>query len=87
MNQDRKKYSNAHNPYTYERERTEVTGTSEFNRSTKINMNKRAKEEVNRLVNSKGFQGHINSKSVNKAKPAQKQAKEKNISLEKHQNR
>jgi hypothetical protein len=52
-----------------------------------MNMNKRVKEEVNRLLNTKGFQGSTNSKSVNKAKPTQKQIKEKNISLEKHQNR
>jgi hypothetical protein len=38
------------------------------------------------MVNSKGLQV-LNSKSVNKGKPSQKQMKEKNISLEKHQNR
>ncbi len=40
------------------------------------------------MLTSKGFNGGVHSKSVNKShKPTQKQIKEKNISLEKHQNR
>lgn len=49
---------------------------------------KRPKEDISKLLNSKGFNNNIHSKSVNKSnKPTQKYLKEKNISLEKHQNR
>lgn len=48
---------------------------------------KRPKEDISKLLTSKGF-NHVQSKSVNKSnKPIQKTMKEKNISLEKHQNR
>lgn len=50
-------------------------------------MGKRPKEDISKLLNTKGF-SNIHSKSVNKnTKPTQKQLKEKNMSLEKHQNR
>lgn len=40
------------------------------------------------MLTSKGFHGGVHSKSLNKnSKPTQKQIKEKNMSLEKHQNR
>lgn len=90
VNHDRKKYSNNfYNPPSNERERTEEALTAgEFNRTTKINAPRKPKEDIARLLNSKGFNGNLHSKSVNKAsKPTQKQLKEKNISLEKHQNR
>ena len=44
MTQDRKKYSNIYNPPTNGREHTEeLVGTNEFNRSTKININRKGK--------------------------------------------
>ena len=51
-------------------------------------MTRKPKEDINKLLNSKGFNGNLHSKSVNRAsKPGQKQLKEKNISLQKHQNK
>jgi hypothetical protein len=48
---------------------------------------KKTKEDISKLLNTKGF-SNIHSKSVNKStKPVQKNIKEKNMSLEKHQNR
>jgi len=45
-------------------------------------MTRKPKEDINKLLNSKGFNGNLHSKSVNRAsKPGQKQLKEKNISL------
>jgi serine/threonine protein kinase len=86
---DRKKYSNNfYNPPTNAREHTEEAG--EFNRSTKMNIGRKGKERVGNAMASKGFANNmgVHSKSVNKShKPTQKQLKEKNISLEKHQNR
>lgn len=66
-----------------EKERTEeALPVSEFNRSTKINLHKKPKEEMNKIINSKGANGTGHSKSVIKgAKNAQKLIKEKNISL------
>ena len=60
--------------------------TGEFNRSTKMGMNKKPKEDISKLLSTKGF-NNMHSKSVNKNKTNQKHPKEKNISLEKHQNR
>lgn len=51
-------------------------------------MAKKPKEDINKLLNSKGFNGNLHSKSVNRAtQQGQKQLKDKNISLEKHQNK
>ena len=76
---DRKKYSNNfYNPPTNTREHTEEP---EFNRSTKVTAGRKGP-----VVGPKAVAVH--SKSVNKShKPTQKQLKEKNVSLEKHQNR
>ena len=49
-------------------------------------MVKRPKEDISKLLSTKGF-SNIHSKSVNKNKTNQKTIKEKNMSLEKHQNR
>jgi hypothetical protein len=65
-NLERKKYSNANQPNN-DRERTEEIPT-EFSRSRK------GREDIGRMVNSKGLQV-LNSKSVNKGKPSQKQMK------------
>lgn len=78
---DRKKYSNNfYNPPTHSREHTEEP---EFNRSTKVNAPRKAQ-----VIGPKAVGVGVHSKSVNKShKPTQKQLKEKNVSLEKHQNR
>ena len=51
-----------------------------------MNMTKKPKEDISKLLSTKGF-NNVHSKSVNKNKTNQKHIKEKNISLEKHQNR
>lgn len=51
-----------------------------------MNMTKKPKEDISKLLSTKGF-NNIHSKSVGKNKTNQKHIKEKNISLEKHQNR
>ena len=80
-----------HNPVSHEREKTE--DGSEFSRSTKVTiLSKKQKEDAfSKMLHSKGLNGHgnaHNSKSVGKnGKVQQKQHRDKNISLEKHQNR
>ena len=75
VNHDRKKHmTNVYNPISHERERTEETTNGEFNRSTKMNMNKKPKEDISKLLSTKGF-SNIHSKSVNKNKTNQKQHK------------
>ena len=93
VHHDRKKQpTQMYNPASHDREKTEEG--SEFSRSTKVTiLSKKQKEDAfTRMLHSKGFNGHgngHNSKSVTKGggKMTHKQAKEKNISLEKHQNR
>lgn len=46
-----------------------------------MNMTKKPKEDISKLLNTRGFHNNIHSKSVNKSKPNQKVTKEKNISL------
>ena len=63
-------------------EEEEPIGVGEFNHSIKMSINQKGKEELNKMLTTKGLKGGVHSKSVNKShKPTQKQIKEKNVSL------